>query len=157
MPEACSTVPSFKPSRFATTAAPILFAVLNPDVPNNKNNQQHPKALLIAAMAKISNRNTCALAAIIPARAHLRPTAGCGASHVVFTLPAPIADIAYQKGGHLRHSAQACGRDPYYHRGRRQTPRPPDRHHRSATHLGLGLTHHPRHDPAGWRLLARGL
>ena len=78
--------------------------------------------------------------------------------HVVFTLPAPIADIAYQnKAVDLRHPVQGLGRDADHHRGRPQAPRRPHRHHRRAAHLGLGA--HPSsaraHDRAGRRHLAR--
>ena len=41
-----------------------------------------------------------------------------GSFHIVFTLPAPIADIAYQnKRGHLRPAVQGLLRDHADHRG----------------------------------------
>ena len=77
--------------------------------------------------------------------------------HVVFTLPAAIADIAYQNKAVIydllfKASSEALltiAADPK-HLGA-------DRHHRGAPHLGLG--HDPSsarpHDRAGWRDLAR--
>jgi hypothetical protein len=55
--------------------------------------------------------------------------------HVVFTLPAPIADIAYQ-------NKVVQGRGPYHahHRRRSKTPGRQDRHHRRAPHLGSAMT-----------------
>ena len=78
--------------------------------------------------------------------------------HVVFTLPAPIADIAYQNKAVIydllfKASAETLTHD----RGRPQAPRRPHRHHLRSAHLGLGA--HPSsacpHDRAGRRHLAR--
>ena len=78
--------------------------------------------------------------------------------HVVFTLPAAIADIAYQnKAVDLRPPVQGLGRDADHHRRRPQAPRRPHRHHLGAAHLGLGADPSPArpHDRAGRRHLAR--
>jgi hypothetical protein len=78
--------------------------------------------------------------------------------HVVFTLPAAIADIAYQnKGRHLRHPVHGLGRDHDRHRGRSQASRSPHRHHLGTSHLGLGddAPSPCAHDRAGRRHLAR--
>ena len=59
--------------------------------------------------------------------------------HLVFTLPAPIGDIAYQnKAVDLRPPVQGLGRDADHDRGRPQAPRRPRRHHLCAAQLGLG-------------------
>ena len=78
--------------------------------------------------------------------------------HVVFTLPAPIADIAYQnKAVIYDHPVQGRGRDADHDRRRSQASRRPHRHHRRAAHLGLGAhpSSAPAHDRAGRRHLAR--
>ena len=78
--------------------------------------------------------------------------------HVVFTLPAPIADIAYQnKAAIYDHPVQGRGRDADHHRRRPQASRRPHRPHRRAPHLGLGAhpsSARPLHR-AGRRPLAR--
>ena len=75
--------------------------------------------------------------------------------HVVFTLPAPIADIAYQnKAVDLRHPVQGRGRDADHHRRRSQAPRRPDRPHRRAAHLGLGADPSPARAHASCRAAA---
>ena len=78
--------------------------------------------------------------------------------HVVFTLPAPIADIAYQNKAVIydllfKASAETTAHD----RGRSQASRRPDRHHVRAAHLGLGddPPSARAHDRAGRRVLAR--
>ena len=59
--------------------------------------------------------------------------------HLVFTLPAPIADIAYQNKAVIYDlSVQGGGRGHAHDRGRSQASRRPHRHHRRAPHLGLG-------------------
>ena len=78
--------------------------------------------------------------------------------HVVFTLPAPIADIAYQNKAVIydllfKVSAETLltiAADP-------EAPRRPHRHHLRAAHLGLGADPPSAcaHDRAGRRHLAR--
>src|SRR6516165_8612120 len=75
--------------------------------------------------------------------------------HIVYTLPAPIADIAYQnKRGDLRLVVQGSRRGD--HQNRRRPTRRTHRHHRRAAHMGLGHDPSPpcTHDCAGWRPLA---
>ena len=77
--------------------------------------------------------------------------------HVVYTLPAPIADIAYQnKARDLRSAVQGGGRDHAHDRGRSQASRRPHRHHCGAAHLGLGADASSArpHDRAGRRPVA---
>ena len=78
--------------------------------------------------------------------------------HVVFTLPAPISDIAYQNKAVIydllfKASAEALTHD----RRRSKAPRRACRHHLRAAHLGLGDDASPAraHDRAGRRHLAR--
>ena len=76
-------------------------------------------------------------------RADLLPV---GYFHVVFTLPAEVADIAWQnKGGGLRPAVPGRVRDHDDHRGRPKAPRRPHRHHRGPAHLGLGHDPPPAH------------
>ena len=57
--------------------------------------------------------------------------------HVVFTLPAPVAEIAFQnKARGLRHPVPRRGRDAARHRRRSQASRRRDRRGRRAAHLG---------------------
>ena len=57
--------------------------------------------------------------------------------HVVFTLPAPVAEIAFQnKAGGLRHPVPRRGRDAAHDRRRPEAPRRRDRPRRRAPHLG---------------------
>ena len=59
--------------------------------------------------------------------------------HVVFTLPAPIADIAYQNKAVIYDLLfKASAETLTHHRRRSQAPRRPHRHHLRAAHLGLG-------------------
>ncbi len=78
--------------------------------------------------------------------------------HVVFTLPAAIADLAYQNKAVIYDPAvQGIVRDAADDRRRSEASRRPDRRHRRAPHLGLG--HDPSsarpHDRARWRHRAR--
>ena len=81
-----------------------------------------------------------------------------GYFHVVFTLPAQIAEIAYQNKAVVYDLLfRSLGPDHTEDRGRSQPPRRPHRHHRGAAHLGLGA-HAPSprpHDRAGRRHLGR--
>ena len=70
-------------------------------------------------------------------RARGRSAAGA-VLHVVFTLPAAIADIAYQSKADLRHPVHDLGRDHNYHRHRSRAPRARIGITSSAPHLGLG-------------------
>ena len=64
--------------------------------------------------------------------------------HVVFTLPAPIADIAYQNKAVIYDLLfKAVGRDHAHDRGRPQASRRPNRLHRRAAHLGVGTHAEP--------------
>ena len=57
--------------------------------------------------------------------------------HVVFTLPAPVAEIAFQnKADGLRHPVPRRGRDAAHHRRRSEASRRRDRPRRRAPHLG---------------------
>ena len=81
-----------------------------------------------------------------------------GYFHVVFTLPAAIADIAYQNKAvvyDILFTASAATMTD--HRGRSQAPRRPHRHHLGAPHLGLGADPPSPcpHDRAGRRHLPR--
>ena len=59
--------------------------------------------------------------------------------HVVFTLPGPIADIAYQNKAVIYDLlVQGRGRHHAHHRSRSQASGRQHRHHRRAPHLGLG-------------------
>ena len=81
-----------------------------------------------------------------------------GYFHVVFTLPAEIADIACQnKARGLRPAVPAASETHAHDRRRSQAPRRPHRHHRRAPHLGLGDDPPSAcpHDRAGRRHLAR--
>ncbi len=77
--------------------------------------------------------------------------------HQVFTLPAPIADIAYQNKAAIyamlfKASAETMLND----RGRSQAPRGQDRLHRRAAHMGLGddASSARAYDRAGRRAIA---
>ena len=64
--------------------------------------------------------------------------------HVVFTLPAAIADIAYQNKAAIYDILfTASAETMTHHRGRSQAPRRPHRHHLGAPHLGLGADPEP--------------
>ena len=71
--------------------------------------------------------------------------------HVVFTLPAPVAEIAFQnKARRLRHPVPRRGRDAAHHRRRPASPRRRDRSRRRAAHLGAepaAPSAHPLHRP----------
>ena len=57
--------------------------------------------------------------------------------HVVFTLPAPVAEIAFQnKASGLRHPVPGGGRDAAHDRRRSEASRRRDRPRRGAPHLG---------------------
>ena len=57
--------------------------------------------------------------------------------HVVFTLPAPVAEIAFQnKAAGLRHPVPRRGRDAAHHRRRSQASRRRDRHRRRCSTPG---------------------
>ena len=59
--------------------------------------------------------------------------------HVVFTLPAAIADIAYpEQAGGLQSAVQGFGRDAAHDRRRSQASGRAHRHHLGAPHMGLG-------------------
>ena len=76
--------------------------------------------------------------------------------HVVFTLPAAIADIAYQNKAAIYDILfKASAETMTHHRGRSQAPRRPHRHHLRAPHLGLGADAPSAraHDRAGRRHL----
>src|SRR5215831_18102770 len=74
--------------------------------------------------------------------------------HVVFTLPAPIADIAYQNKAVIY---DLLGRDHPNNRSRSQASPRQNRHHHRAAHLGLGTdpSPAPAHDRTGRRHCAR--
>ncbi|WP_428400161.1 transposase zinc-binding domain-containing protein [Mameliella sp.] len=72
--------------------------------------------------------------------------------HVVFTLPAGIAQIAFWsepscrhgfetdgEQGHLWHAVPGVRRNGHDHRSRPQMARRPDRHDLRAAHLGIGV------------------
>src|SRR4051794_11090548 len=75
--------------------------------------------------------------------------------HVVFTLPAAIADIAYQNKAVIYDILFTTSAETITHRGRSQAPRRPHRHHLGASHLGLGTDPSSPcpHDRAGRRHL----
>jgi hypothetical protein len=77
----------------------------------------------------------------------------------VFTLPAEVADIAWQNKAVVYDLLfrAACG-DDADHRRRSQAPRRADRHHRRIPHLGIGNDPPPAcaHDRAGRRHRADG-
>jgi hypothetical protein len=59
--------------------------------------------------------------------------------HVVFTLPAAIADIAYQNKAVIYDILFTTSAETMTtHRGRSRAPRRPHRHHLGASYLGLG-------------------
>ena len=76
--------------------------------------------------------------------------------HVVFTLPAPISDIAYQNKAVIYDILFKASAETDHHRGRSKAPRRRRRHLRAAQ-LGLGDDASPAraHDRAGRRHLAR--
>src|SRR5207247_1740757 len=77
--------------------------------------------------------------------------------HVVFTLPAAIADVAYQNKAVIYDLLFKASAETHHDRGRPKTPRRPRRHHLGSPYLGFG--HDPSsarpHDRAGRRHLAR--
>jgi hypothetical protein len=80
-----------------------------------------------------------------------------GYFHLVFTLPSPIADIAYQNKAVIYDLLFKAARDHDHDRRRPQASRRQDRHHCRAAYLGLGDDAPPprTHDRAGWRDLGR--
>src|ERR1700674_4862467 len=62
--------------------------------------------------------------------------------HVVFSLPAQIADIAYQNKAAIYGILFKASADAH-HRGRSQTPRRPHRYPLGLAPWGSALTHHP--------------
>ena len=87
-----------------------------------------------------------------------RPTCcRCRTFHIVFTLPAPIGDIAYQNKAVIYDILFKAAAETLNHDRRRpQAPRRPHRHHLRAPYLGIGA--YPSsarpHDRAGRRHLA---
>jgi hypothetical protein len=77
--------------------------------------------------------------------------------HVVFTLPARIAAIAYQNKAVIYDLLLKASSETPHHRGRSQASRRSHRHLVRPPHLGLDNDPAPAcaHDRAGWRVLAR--
>ena len=110
---------------------------------NSCRNRHCPKCQAVAAKEWLADR-----------RAELLPVPYF---HVVFTLPGPIADIAYQNKAVvydllLKTAAETLitiaptGQSPWAEGPRPQAPRRPHRAHRRTAHLGIG-THPPSARP----------
>jgi hypothetical protein len=76
--------------------------------------------------------------------------------HVVYTLPAPIADIAYQNKAVIYDQLFRASAKTTLDRGRSQAPRRAHRLHVGAAHLGFRADASPAcaHGRSGWRPVA---
>ena len=109
---------------------------------NSCRNRHCPKCQGAAAKQWLAERET-----------ELLPV---GYFHLVFTLPGPIANIAYQNKAVIYDLLFKAAAESHAHdRRRSQASRRQDRHHRRPPHLGFGddAPSACAHDRAGWWLV----